>query len=113
MMNRSYTAMTAALAALLLSTTLVAQKTTPLKSGSGGSAHVRTEWAIDGASISVDYGRPAMKGRPEPMMMPAGQIWRTGADEQTTLKTDKPLKIGKLVFCQLHDSLLSIVIKGP
>ena len=71
MTNRSYMMMAAALTALLLSTTLVAQKTTPLKSGSGGSAHVRTEWAIDGASISIGYGRPAMKGRPEPMMMPA------------------------------------------
>lgn len=96
MMNRSYTSMAAAFGALLLSTTLVAQKTTPLKSGSGGSAHVRTEWAIDGASISIAYGRPAIKGRPEAAMMPAGQIWRTGADEQTTLTTDKPLKIGGL-----------------
>ena len=28
--------------------------------------------------------------------MPAGQGWRTGADEQTTLKTDKPLRFGSL-----------------
>ena len=96
MMHRSYLSLAAALGALLLSTTLDAQKTTTLKSGSGGSAHVRTEWNIDGANISIDYGRPAMKGRPEPMMMPAGQVWRTGADEQTTLKTDKPLKVGML-----------------
>lgn len=96
MMNRSYTTMAAALAALVLSTTLAAQKTTPMKAGSGGSAHVRTEWAIDGANITIEYGRPALKGRPEAMLMPAGQIWRTGADEQTTLKTDKPLKIGTL-----------------
>ena len=95
-MNRSYTTMAAALSALVLSTTLAAQKTTPLKSGSGGSAHVRSEWAIDGANISIEYGRPAMKGRPEALMLPAGQIWRTGADEQTTLKTDRPLKLGAL-----------------
>jgi hypothetical protein len=85
MMNRSYTTMAAARSALVLSTTLAAQKTTPLKSGSGGSPHVRSEWAIDGANISIEYGRPAMKGRPEALMLPAGQIWRTGADEQTTL----------------------------
>lgn len=96
MMNRSYTTMAAAFGALLLSTTLVAQKTTPLKAGSGGSAHVRTEWTIDGANISIEYGRPAMKARPEAAMMPAGQVWRTGADQQTTLKTDKPLKVGAL-----------------
>ena len=28
--------------------------------------------------------------------MPPGQEWRTGADEATTLKTDKPLKFGTL-----------------
>jgi len=95
-MKRSYLTMAAALGALLLSTTLAAQKTTPLKSGSGGSAHVRSEWTIDAANISIEYGRPAMKGRSEAMMIPAGQIWRTGADEQTTLKTDKPLKLGSL-----------------
>ena len=28
--------------------------------------------------------------------MPIGKPWRTGADEATVLKTDKPLKIGTL-----------------
>ncbi|MBS1818179.1 MAG: DUF2911 domain-containing protein [Acidobacteria bacterium] len=95
-MNRSYTTFGAAFAALLLSTTLFAQKTTELKKGSGGSPHARTEWTIDGANISIEYGRPLLKGRPETAMMPAGQVWRTGADEQTTLKTDKPLKFGSI-----------------
>ncbi len=95
-MPRAYTTLGTALAALLLSTNLTAQKTTPMKSGSGGSAHVRTEWTIDGATISIEYGRPALKGRAEALMMPPGQVWRTGADEQTTLRTDKPLKLGTL-----------------
>ena len=30
-------------------------------------------------------------------MMPPGQVWRTGADEQTTLRTDKPIRIGNLM----------------
>lgn len=96
MMTRSYTTLGAAFAALLLSTTLAAQKTTPMRTGSGGSAHVRTEWTIDGANISIEYGRPALKGRSETMMMPPGEVWRTGADEQTTLKTDRPLRLGTL-----------------
>jgi hypothetical protein len=96
-MNRSYTTLGAALAALLISTTLSAQKTTELPRGSGGSPHVRTQWTIDGANISIEYGRPLLKGRSEQTMMPPGQIWRTGADEQTTLKTDKALKFGTLV----------------
>lgn len=96
-MNRSYTTFAAALTSLVLSTTLTAQKTTELRKGSGGSAHARTEWTVDGATISIEYGRPLLKGRAESLMMPHGQIWRTGADEQTTLKTDKPLRIGTLV----------------
>jgi hypothetical protein len=97
-MHRSYTTMAAALAALLLSTTLTAQKTTELRKGAGGSPHARTEWTIDGARISIEYGRPLLKGRAESTLMPHGQVWRTGADEQTTLKTDRPLRIGTLTI---------------
>jgi hypothetical protein len=83
-------------AGIALTVTLDAQKTTVMNTGSGGSPHVRSEWTIDGAAISIEYGRPFLKGRPESQMMPHGQVWRTGADEQTTLKTDKPLKFGTL-----------------
>jgi hypothetical protein len=85
-----------ALAALLVGSTAFAQKTTEMRTGSGGSAHARTEWTIDGASISIEYGRPALKGRSEQLMMPPGVIWRLGADEQTTIRTNKALKIGAL-----------------
>jgi hypothetical protein len=82
--------------AVLCSATLVAQKTTELKVGGGGSPHVRSEWLVDGANISVEYGRPSLKGRTEAALMPPGQEWRTGADEATTLKTDKALMFGAL-----------------
>ena len=71
-----------------------AQKTTELKTGGGGSPHVRTDWTIDGANVSVEYGRPFLKGRPEAQMMPPGREWRTGADVATIITTDKPLKFG-------------------
>jgi hypothetical protein len=75
-----------------------AQKTTNLKVGGGGSPHVRTEWTIDGANISIEYGRPSLKGRtPGKDVDPFnGKEWRTGADEATTLKTDKMLMFGSL-----------------
>ncbi len=90
--------MTATMIAVAIGVTLSAQKTTPLKTGGGGSPHVRSEWTIDGANISIEYGRPSLKGRtPGKDVDPYdGKEWRTGADEQTTLKTDKPLKIGTL-----------------
>ena len=75
-----------------------AQKTTEVHPGKAGSPHVRTEWKIDGASISIEYGRPLMtrdgKVRADSQVMPPGQVWRTGADEATTLKTDKMLMFG-------------------
>jgi hypothetical protein len=77
---------------------LFAQKTTEISKGTAGSPHVKSEWTIDGANISITYGRPYLKGRtmgkevdPYP-----GKEWRTGADEATTLTTDKPLKFGTL-----------------
>ena len=73
---------------------LQAQKTTDLKTGGGGSPHVRTEWTVDGAALAIEYGRPLLKGRPEAQMMPPGKEWRTGADAATVLTTDKPLKFG-------------------
>ena len=87
-----------AAATVALTLTLDAQKNTPMKTGSGGSPHLRSEWTIDGARISIEYGRPLLKGRSPAEMMPAGQVWRTGADEQTTLETDKPLKFGALAI---------------
>ena len=85
-------------AAALFGASLEAQKTTELKVGSGGSPHVRTEWTIDGGNVSIEYGRPSLKGRtPGKDVDPyEGREWRTGADEATTLKTDKALKFGAL-----------------
>ena len=72
-----------------------AQKTIDQKTGSGGSPHVRTEWTIDGASISIEYGRPFLKGRTiGKEVAPYGAEWRTGADVATIITTDKPLKFG-------------------
>ena len=78
------------------SAAVAAQKTSQVHPGKGGSPHVRSEWTIDGANISIEYGRPFLKGRPESQVMPPGRPWRTGADEATVLKTDKPLKFGTL-----------------
>jgi len=74
--------------------TAMAQKTTQVHPGTGGSPHVKSVWTIDGANISIQYGRPSLKGRvPGKGIDPyEGKEWRTGADEQTTLVTDKPLK---------------------
>lgn len=78
--------------------TLGAQKTTQVHPGKAGTPHVRSEWTIDGAAISIEYGQVQLKGRtPEKDIDPYdGREWRTGADEATTLVTDKALKFGSL-----------------
>ena len=63
--------------------------------GQAGSPHVQVDWMIDDASISISYGRPYLRERVvgesvEPM---GSMVWRLGADEATTLVTDKDLMI--------------------
>lgn len=96
-MRRTSLALAAAAALTVAAgATPAAQKTTEIDPGKRKSPHVRTEYTIDGANISLTYGRPYLKGRSEAQMMPPGQPWRTGADEATILTTDKPIQIGSL-----------------
>lgn len=75
-----------------------AQTTTQLGTGGGGSPHVKTDWTIGAAHISISYGRPSLKGRAEATLMPTGKPWRTGADEATVLTTDKRLTFGSVAL---------------
>jgi hypothetical protein len=60
-----------------------------------GSPHETVSGTIDGAKISIEYGRPYMRGRKiMGGLVPYGRVWRTGADAATTLTTDKALQIG-------------------
>lgn len=81
---------TAALAALVLAAILPAQQ--PRK-----SPHETTSIAVGGHKITITYGRPYMKGRKIfGGLEPYGKVWRTGADEATTLETDADLDINGL-----------------
>lgn len=69
---------------------------TPVHDGQAGSPHVRVDWEVDGANISVTYGRPYLRDRVvgetvEPL---EGSVWRLGADEATTLVTDGDIMVG-------------------
>jgi hypothetical protein len=59
------------------------------------SPHETIKATIDGATISITYGRPYVKGRKIfGGLEPYGKVWRLGADEATILETDKALMIG-------------------
>lgn len=49
----------------------------------------------DGKTVTIDYSRPSMRNRKIfGGLVPYGQIWRTGANAATSLKTDVDLTIG-------------------
>lgn len=55
---------------------------------------------IGGATIEVNYGRPSMRGRlvvGVGGLIPYDDVWRTGANEATSLVTNKMLMIGNLM----------------
>jgi hypothetical protein len=61
------------------------------------SPHDSVSASIDGADLSITYGRPYMRGRAIfGALVPYGRVWCPGADEATTLSTSKPLTIGAL-----------------
>lgn len=57
----------------------------PLKQVSG---------TIDGVGVTITYGSPAMKGRAIwGELVPFDEVWRTGANEATTIEFDAPVMI--------------------
>lgn len=64
--------------------------------GQAGSPHVSVAWTVGEGNITIAYGRPYLRDRVvgesvEPM---ADRVWRLGADEATTLVTDRELMLG-------------------
>src|SRR5207237_1828585 len=78
----------------LLSFTLiaVAQQDKSKRPSPPGSAECKFP---DGKTIKVDYSSPRAKGRKIfGGLVPYGEVWRTGANEATTLVTDTNLTVG-------------------
>ena len=61
------------------------------------SPHESVSGTVGEANITVTYGRPYKKGREiYGGLVPFDAVWRTGADEATTLETDRDLMLGEL-----------------
>ena len=51
-------------------------------------------WKINGATITINYGSPSVKGREIwGKLVPFNQVWRAGANDATTFETDKEVTI--------------------
>lgn len=59
-----------------------------------GGSREKASATVGSAHISIDYGRPMLKGRDPLTMMKPGQIWRIGASAPTTISTDQDLMFG-------------------
>ena len=53
-----------------------------------------TECTIKGKKVTISYSKPSLRGRKMETMVPNGKVWRTGANEATTLTTAIDLDIG-------------------
>jgi hypothetical protein len=52
---------------------------------------------LAGKQVTIDYGRPALKGRPMDELLkqlPADRMWRAGSEQVTTLTSEADLVIG-------------------
>jgi DUF2911 family protein len=57
----------------------------------------KSEVTVSGKTVSVDYGRPSLRGRKVEEMLSqvgAGEVWRLGADQSTTFVTSGELSFG-------------------
>lgn len=71
-----------------------------------GTASVKFD---DGKTVTINYSRPSMRGRQIfGGLVPYGQVWRTGANAATSLKTDGDLNIGGSVVPAGNYTLYSI-----
>lgn len=68
---------------------------------------------LDGGHVKVCYGRPSLRGRTMigGEAVPWGELWRTGANETTTIHTDRALRFGPLDVAPGSYSLYTV--PGP
>ncbi len=85
--------------ALALAVSSFAQQGTaaqPAQQGAPPMAAERGEAkaTVGGKSVSIDYGRPSLRGRDMLAQAQIGQAWRMGSGGPTTLKSDADLDFG-------------------
>ena len=78
------------LVAMLVTTALSAQDDKSKRP----SPPATTTATIDGKTITIDYSRPSVKGRKVwGGLVPYGEVWRTGANEATTIDVSADVEI--------------------
>jgi len=90
-MYRKLSILSAVALALVVAAPVLAQRGDDAKRKSKNG---HAEGDIAGVHVVIDYGRPSVGGRQIwGALVPYGQVWRTGADEATTISFDKDVTI--------------------
>ena len=66
-----------------------------------GNPRGTSKLMINGKTVSVDYGRPSLKGRTTDELLgqlKPGALWRLGADKSTTFATEVDLEFGDVTI---------------
>jgi Protein of unknown function (DUF2911) len=90
MYNKRFSLFSVALITLALAAFAIAQDKSKRP-----SPPAKAETTINGQKVTIDYSQPSKKGREIfGELVPYGQVWRTGANEATSLTTGTDLVIG-------------------
>jgi len=94
MMGQKYLTVGVSIVLLAVASLALAQQT-PEDKSKRPSPPGTAEVTLKGKKITIDYSRPSLKGRKVGQeLAPYGKVWRTGANEATTLTTEIDLNIG-------------------
>ena len=81
------------------------------------AARGKVTGTVGGKSVTIDYGRPALKGRTIDALLaqlPEDRMWRAGENQVTTLTTAAPLLIaGKRVPAGTYSMYVHVPASGP
>jgi len=80
--------------------TVGAQTTMPSGDGEMDPGRGMAEVMLMDSKVSIDYGRPEMKGRDMLAMAPDGFVWRFGSNKSTTFTTDADLMFGDMTLAK-------------
>lgn len=92
---KQFFSVVAAATLMLSGMSACAQKAKEDKSKRPSPPAVITQVIASGATITIDYSRPSVKGRTigENLEPKVGEVWRTGANEATIFETNKQVNI--------------------
>jgi hypothetical protein len=88
--------------------TFIAMLPSPTKAV--GTARGSVKVTINGAHISIDYGRPELRGRDMLRQIHPGQLWHIGADAPATLVSDKELSFGGTIVPRGKHTLMARLV---